>query len=156
MKACQTPVANERRAVHNNPDSVRPLSRNGDATAFVTLAAHMQTKLWINAIDKGIENYEEMLDDDDPLTDATRKVLQINRKRRQFNKDNGHNGQGQLPDLNDLDVLVICGQLTACYKLMLHSLPRNRVVFDKASALWARLSQDPASLVDERRAWAAG
>jgi hypothetical protein len=41
MKACQTLVANERRAVHNNPDSVRPLSRNGDATAFVTLAAHM-------------------------------------------------------------------------------------------------------------------
>jgi len=81
-----------------------------DASAIITLAAHMQTKLWINRIDKGVANYADLIGGDNLLTDATKRVLAINEKRE----------ANSLAPLNDLDVLVISGQLTGCVNVMVH------------------------------------
>ncbi len=124
-----------------------------EARAITTLAAHMPTKLWINRIDKGVANYAELLEGDDPITNATRQVLAINEKR----EANG------LPLLTDLDVLVISGQLTACFKIMAHLWQHHRrpsgdwkysdseAIFDQSVALWKELHADPMSLLDEQK-----
>lgn len=139
------------------PEEVEPIS--AAASDIVILAAHMKTKLWINRLDKGVANYRNTLKGDDPLTEATRNVLVLNERRA---------GNGQDP-LNDLDVLVICGQMTTCYKLMQFLWRHHRDgngewrsadsedVFQRCLGLWNRLQEDPAGLLDERKSgWPGG
>ena len=122
---------------------LRPLSP--DATAVVVLAAHMPTKLWINDIEEP--------GPDDPLAQSKQRVIALNKRRQ---------AKGEKP-LDDLDVLVICGQLTTCYTLMLHLWVQHRDdsgewthagaqrVFDEACELWSRAQDEPAVLLDERK-----
>jgi hypothetical protein len=122
---------------------LRPLSP--DATAVVELAAHMPTKLWINDI--------EVPQPDDPLAQSKQRVIALNKRRL---------AKGEKA-LDDLDVLVICGQLTTCYTLMVHLWVQHRDdsgewthagaqrVFDEACELWSRAQDEPAVLLDERK-----
>lgn len=122
---------------------LRPLSP--DAMAVIELAAHMPTKLWINDIEEP--------EPDDPLAESKKRVVALNKRRQ---------AKGEKP-LDDLDVLVICGQLTTCYTLMAHLWTRHRDadgswthagaqgVFDEACELWSRAQDEPAVLLDERK-----
>ena len=124
-----------------------------DASAIITLAAHMQTKLWINRIDKGVANYADLLEGDNLLTDATKRVLAMNEKRE----------GNSLAPLNDLDVLVISGQLTGCFNIMVHLWQQHRGsdgswkfadsqrVFEKALDSWMLFHDDPTTLLEEQK-----
>ena len=86
------------------PDTVAPLGEV--AAAIVTLAAHMRTKLWNNRLDKGDPDYAASLTANDSVSRATRTVLAFNAER----------ASAGLDELTDLDVLVVSGELTTCYK----------------------------------------
>jgi len=123
-----------------------------DVSAIITLAAHMATKLWINRIDKGIPEYAELCKGNDTLNVATKRVLALNKKR----------ADNHLSPLTDLDVLVIAGQITSCYKLMVYFWTHRRdehgwcsdniqATFKQSVELWNRFRDDPAALLEERK-----
>jgi len=126
-----------------------------DAAAIVALAAHMPTKLWINRIrPQAVVEKATGMEMSDPLAAATARVVAFNEQRA---------ADGKAP-LNDLDVLVICGQLTICHKIMIHLWERYadegggwgdnteaHVQFKSARKLWTRLCKEPAYLLDERK-----
>ena len=123
------------------PESLPSLNR--DANAIVILAAHMQTKLWVNQLEKGTHDDKTRTMNDDLLSAARQTVAEFNNKREALG----------LRALDELDVLVICGQLTTCYNILRHTYgaPENLQVFEHAGDLWRTLQSDPAALLDDRR-----
>ena len=120
---------------------------SAQTSAIISLAAHMPTKLWINEIGD-----ETSAQESDPFASAKKTVSLLNDERV----------AGGRKALNDFDVLVICGQLTICYNLMLHNWCSHRVdgewldesskrLFDEALAEWNQAADDPASLLDQRK-----
>ena len=134
------------------PSEVLPIS--DDAAAICTMAAHLPTKLWINDIGHNSDAGRHKVALSEPLADATAKVCGLNDRRIKA---------GRAP-LTDLDVLVVCGQMTICYKLMVHLWTSHRhdgswVDGDESAAIfrncvehWNRMVDDPTSLLDERKA----
>ncbi len=124
-----------------------------DAAAICAMAAHLPTKLWINDIDHDEQSGEHKAALSEPLAAATADVCRLNDRRK---------AAGKAP-LTDLDVLVICGQMTICYKLMVHLWSEHRenghwnnadskLVFDNCLEHWNRMIADPVALLDERKA----
>jgi hypothetical protein len=126
---------------------------SADAAAIVLLAAHMPTKLWINQIRSLEESDASDPQYSSPLKKATDTVVKLNVTRAE---------QGLRP-LNDLDVLVICGQLTICFKLLTHlwqrdfsssdewSSPESQQLFEAALHEWEELVRSPTTLLDRRK-----
>ena len=115
-----------------------------EMSGIISLAAHMPTKLWINDIDDSVSQ-----DNSGPFAAAKATVAQLNASRRKM-------------PLDDFDVLVISGQLTICYNLMLHLWRSHRdddgwmddaaeALFEKTRELWNRAAIEPTVHLDERK-----
>ncbi|MGB5247450.1 MAG: patatin-like phospholipase family protein [Woeseia sp.] len=134
------------------PQNISPIS--AEATAICAMAAHLPTKLWINDIGHDNESGQHKAALSAPLAAATEEVCKVNDRRIR---------EGKAP-LTDLDVLVICGQMTICYKLMVHLWTGHRengrwvdageseAIFKKCSDHWNQMVADPIALLDERKA----
>jgi predicted acylesterase/phospholipase RssA len=129
----------------------KPLS--AESSAIVALAAHMPTKLWINELHAPAAGHGGEPGLTGRLENAARCLADLNAIR---------NEKGLKP-LNDLDVLVISGQLTICHKLMAHlweryasaqghwSNPEQEKIFHNACDKWNDIAENPTLQIDQRK-----
>ena len=130
---------------------VTELTEGDGVLSIAQLAAHMPTKLWFNRIEDTKDHKYTVAE---PLQPALDWVLSLNETRE---KD------GRKP-LDEMDVAVICGQLTICHELLSHLWKEHydkkaqrwtdddaRDLFERAAALWNKAQEHPALLLDQRK-----